>query len=361
MESISSDIIVENLPQEMMKTKPNDDELGFGTEFTDRMFLQEFKGGQWQTGRIMPFQNFSLSPAALVFHYGQAIFEGLKAYKHPDGSVALFRPEKNAQRFHRSAKRMMMAPVPEEFFLESVEKLVALEHEWIPRKLGTSLYIRPTMIATQAVLGVKPSEEYYYFIILSPSSAYFKEGFSPVKIMVSDKYVRAAVGGVGDAKTAGNYAASLYAGYLAKKEGYSQVLWLDAKENRYVEEVGAMNIAFVMDDIIYTPPLRGSILPGVTRDSILKLAPDLGYKVKEEALAIDVIEEAAKSGNLTEVFGMGTAAVIAPVGELKYKDDVMVINNGEIGKITKDLYSNLTGIQYGTLDDPYGWVKKIQI
>ena len=361
MESISSEIIIEDLPKEMMKPKPNDDELGFGSEFTDRMFLQEFKNGVWQKGKITPFQNFSLSPAALVFHYGQAIFEGMKAYKHPDGSIAMFRPDMNAKRFHRSAKRMMMAPVPEDYFIESIEKLVTLERDWIPRKMGTSLYIRPTLIATQAVLGVKPSEEYYYYVILSPSSAYFKEGFAPVKIMVTGKYVRAAVGGVGDAKTAGNYAASLYAGDIAKREGYSQVLWLDAKEHRYVEEVGAMNIAFVMDDIIYTPPLKGSILPGVTRDSILKLAPDLGYKVKEEALAIDVIAEASKSGNLTEVFGMGTAAVIAPVGELKYKDQIMTFNNGAIGKITTDLYENLTGIQYGTKEDPYGWVKKLNV
>ncbi len=249
-----------------------------------------------------------------------------------------------------------MPPIEKEFFVDSIKTLVNLERDWVPRNKGTALYIRPTMIATEAILGVRPASEYYYFVILSPSAPYFKEGFSPTKIKVEDFYVRAALGGIGEAKTAGNYAASLYAAKLAKEEGYSQVLWLDACEKKYVEEVGAMNIAFVLDDTIYTSPLRGTILPGVTRDSVLQLSRDLGYKVKEEALSIDTIVEGIESGTLTEVFGMGTAAIISPVGELKYKDKVLTINNGEIGPKTRELYDELTGIQYGLKEDKYGWI-----
>jgi branched-chain amino acid aminotransferase len=360
MASVMADqFIIEDLPPEKMKPKPKDDELTFGGSFTDRMYLQEFKNGEWQQGRITPFANFSLSPAALVFHYGQAIFEGMKAFKQNNSDIVMFRPEMNAKRFHKSAERIVMAPVPEDIFVESIKQLVKLEKDWVPTKRGTALYIRPTLIATEPILGVRPSNQYYYYVILSPSAPYFPEGFAPTKIMVSDKYVRAAIGGVGEAKTAGNYAASLYAGEIAKKEGYAQVLWLDAKENKYVEEVGAMNIAFVLDDTIYTSPLTGTILPGITRDSVLTLAPDLGYKVKEEALSIDTITEGVKSGTLTEAFGIGTAAAIAPVGELKYKGNVYKINNFEVGPITRDLYKNLTGIQYGDLEDKYGWITKV--
>lgn len=356
---VADNILVEDLPDAKMKVKPKDDELTFGGTFTDRMFLQEFKSGSWQQGKITPFQNFNLSPAALVFHYGQAIFEGLKAFKQDNGDIVIFRPDMNARRFYESAGRMVMAQVPEEYFLESVTQLVRLEKDWVPSKRGTALYIRPTLIATEPILGVRPAAQYYYYVILSPSAPYFKEGFAPTKIMVSDKYVRAAPGGVGAAKTAGNYAASLYAGKEAKEQGYSQVLWLDAVHRKYVEEVGAMNIAFVQDDVIYTSPLSGTILPGITRKSILTLAPDLGYKVKEKALTIDEIVEGIKSGNLTEVFGMGTAAVIAPVGELKYRNEVLKINNFETGPITTELYNNLTGIQYGNIEDKYGWIHKV--
>ncbi len=361
MESVSrSDLIIEELPPEMMKQKIPDDQLTFGTNFTDRMLLREYKDGAWQRARIMPFQNFSLSPAALVFHYGQAIFEGLKAFRQQNGRIVLFRPDMNAERMYNSAKRMVMPPIEKDFFVDSIKTLVKLEKDWVPTKKGTALYIRPTMIATEAILGVRPSSEYYYFVILSPSAPYFKEGFSPTKIKVEDYYVRAALGGVGEAKTAGNYAASLYAAKLAKEEGYSQVLWLDACNKKYVEEVGAMNIAFVLDDIIYTSPLRGTILPGITRNSVLQLSKDLGYKVKEEALAIDTIVEGIESGALTEVFGMGTAAIIAPVGELKYKDKVLTINNGEIGPKTRALYEELTGIQYGLKEDKYGWIVPVE-
>ncbi|RMG33803.1 MAG: branched-chain amino acid aminotransferase [Methanobacteriota archaeon] len=344
----------------MMKQKIPDDQLTFGTNFTDRMLLREYKDGAWQRARIMPFQNFTLSPAALVFHYGQAIFEGLKAFRQQNGRIVLFRPDMNAERMYNSAKRLVMPPIEKDFFVDSIKTLVKLEKDWVPTKKGTALYIRPTMIATEAILGVRPSSEYYYFVILSPSAPYFKEGFSPTKIKVEDYYVRAALGGVGEAKTAGNYAASLYAAKLAKEEGYSQVLWLDACNKKYVEEVGAMNIAFVLDDIIYTSPLRGTILPGITRNSVLQLSKDLGYKVKEEALAIDTIVEGIESGALTEVFGMGTAAIIAPVGELKYKDKVLTINNGEIGPKTRALYEELTGIQYGLKEDKYGWIVPVE-
>lgn len=360
MESVSrSDLIIEELPPEMMKQKIPDDQLTFGTNFTERMLLREYKNGEWQTARIMPFQNFSLSPAALVFHYGQAIFEGLKAFRQENGSIVLFRPDMNAKRMYRSAERMVMPPIDTEFFVESIKTLVKLERDWVPKKKGTALYIRPTMIATEAILGVRPASEYYYYVILSPSAPYFKEGFSPTKIKVEDFYVRAAKGGVGEAKTAGNYAASLYAAKIAKEEGYSQVLWLDACEKKYVEEVGAMNIAFVLDDTIYTSPLKGTILPGITRDSVLQLSKDLGYKVKEESLAIDTVIQGIESGTLTEVFGMGTAAIIAPVGELKYRDKKLVVNNGEIGPKTKALYEELTGIQYGLKEDKYGWIEKV--
>lgn len=361
MGSISKpSIIFEDLPQSMMKPKPKDEDLTFGGTYTDRMLLQKFENGAWQDAHILPFQNFSLSPAALVFHYGQEIFEGMKAFRQVNGDIVIFRPEENAQRFYRSAKRMVMEPVDPEFFVESISQLVSLERDWIPNLKGTSLYIRPTLIATEAILGVRPSSEYYYYTILSPSAPYFKEGFAPTKIMVEDYYVRAAPGGVGDAKTGGNYAASLLASNKAKEQGYSQVLWLDAVEKKYVEEVGAMNIAFVMDDIIYTSPLDGTILPGITRKSILQLATDLGYKTKEEALSIDTVFEAIKSGNLTEIFGIGTAAVIAPVGELKYKNEVGVVGDGGIGPITQAMYDNLTGIQLGTVEDKYGWIHKIE-
>ncbi len=353
------DLVIEDIDSNELKPKVSDDELVFGTHFTDRMLVREYSNEKWQTGKIQKFHNFSMSPASLVFHYGQAIFEGLKAYKQINGDIALFRPDKNAQRFYKSAQRMVMPPIDPEFFVESIKKLVALEKGWIPTKLGTALYIRPTMIASEAILGVRPSHEYIYFVILSPSGPYFKEGFAPTKILVEDKYVRAAIGGVGEAKTAGNYAASLYAAVKAKKQGYSQVLWLDSLHKKYVEEVGAMNIAFVLDDVIYTSPLKGTILPGVTRDSVLQLSKDLGYKVKEEALSIDKIEETIESGHMTEIFGMGTAAIIAPVGGIKYKDDILTVGDGNIGKVTAELYEQLTGIQYGKIEDRYDWITKV--
>ncbi len=337
------DLIIEKLVN--LKTKPSDDELKFGTEFTDRMLFREFKNGSWQTGQITPFRNFSLSPATLVFHYSQEFFEGLKAFRQENNKVVIFRPDENAARFNTSALRLCMPTLEDGYFLESIKQLVKLEKAWVPKKRGTALYIRPTMIATEPRLGVTPSKEYY-----------FPEGFAPTKIKVEDNYVRAAPGGTGDVKAGGNYASSLFAGQLAKEEGYAQVLWLDATERKYVEEVGAMNIAFVLDDTIYTPPLSGTILPGITRKSVIQLASDLGITLKEEALSIGKVIETIKSGNLTEIFGIGTAASIAPVGEIKYKGEPIIINNGEIGTITRQIYEELTGIQYGNIEDRHGWI-----
>ena len=249
-----------------------------------------------------------------------------------------------------------MPTLEDGYFLESTQKLVEIEKDWVPRKRGTSLYIRPTMIATEPTLAVHPSNEYYFFIILAPSGPYFPEGFAPTKIKIEDYYTRAAIGGTGATKTGGNYAASLYASHRAQKEGYSQVLWLDADEKKYVEEVGAMNIAFVMDDIVYTSPLAGTILPGITRKSVIQLCEDMGIRLREEALSVEAIIEGVKSGNLTEIFGIGTAASIAPIGEMKYKNEVLIINKSEIGPITRQLYSQLIGIQYGEIEDKHGWI-----
>lgn len=354
----SLDLIIEE--PKKFKSKPKDDELKFGQIFTDRMLLREFKSGEWQKGKIIPYQNFSLAPSTLVFHYGQEFFEGLKAFCQVDGKIVMFRPDQNAIRFNNSAERLVMPPLEDGYFLESIRRLVELEKDWVPKKRGTALYIRPTMIATEQALGVHPSSEYYFFTILSPSGPYFAGGFAPTKIKVEDYYVRAAIGGTGAVKAGGNYAGSLYAAEIAKKEGYSQVLWLDANKRKYVEEVGAMNVAFVLDDVVYTTPLTGSILPGITRKSIIQICKDLGIKVKERALNISTIVESVKSGNLTEIFGIGTAASIAPIGEMKYKDEKLIINKNKIGKITTKLYNQLTGIQYGEIEDTHGWIFPVE-
>ena len=342
------------------KEKPNPHNLGFGKFFTDRMFLRKYENGKWDEGMIKKLENFSLSPATSVFHYGQEIFEGLKAFKQKNGDVVIFRIDQNAKRLISSSKRMVIPPISEEYFIESITKLISLEKSWVPDELGTSLYIRPTIIATEPALGVHPSDSFYYYVILSPSGSYFAEGLNPIKILVEDKYVRASIGGTGSAKTGGNYAGSLLASKLAKSQGFSQVLWLDAKERKYVEEVGSMNIAFVLNDTIYTPPLSGSILEGITRKSVIQLSKDLNIPLKEEALSIETIVDEIQSGNLTEIFGMGTAASIAPVGQIKYKNHTHTINNNEIGPITKKIYNELIGIQYGLIEDRHNWMYKIK-
>ncbi|HEY5513637.1 MAG TPA: branched-chain amino acid aminotransferase [Geomonas sp.] len=353
------DLEIVPLPADKMKAKIKDEsQLGFGRHFTDRMLLAEWHAGQgWCDARIKPYEPFVLDPACMVFHYGQEIFEGLKAYKWDDGRVALFRPEMNARRFNQSGDRLCMPAVPEELFLKGIEQLVALEQDWIPTAPGTSLYIRPAMIAVEPVLGVKPSDEYYFYVILSPVGAYYDAGFKPVSIMVEDRYVRAVPGGTGEAKTGGNYASSLKAGLEAKHKGFDQVLWLDGREQRYIDEVGAMNMFFAYGNKIVTAPLTGSILSGVTRDSVLKLATFLGYEAEERLIDVNDLMADIKAGKVTEAFGSGTAAVITPVGKLCYKGETLQLSGGLVGRITQQLYDTLTGIQTGKLEDTFGWVR----
>lgn len=335
-------------------------QLGFGKIFTDYMFTMIYRKGEgWVEPKISRYRPFEIDPAAVVLHYSQEIFEGLKAYAASDGRILLFRPEKNAQRMYDSAERLCMAPLPMDYFLEAIEKLVNLEKRWIPKVAETSLYIRPTLIGTGDALGVHPADEYLFYIILSPVSAYYKEGFKPVRLYVEDYFIRAAVGGVGNAKTGGNYAASLLAAAKAQAKGFSQVLWLDAKEKKYVEEVGAMNIFFVFDKTLVTPDLGGSILPGITRASVIELARYLGYRVEERPIEIDEVIAGLHAGTLTEAFGSGTAAVISPVGSLYFKGQDYQVNHNQVGPLTQELYEKLVAIQYGREADPFGWVREI--
>jgi branched-chain amino acid aminotransferase len=348
--------LIEKPQQDRGKLPKDELKIGFGKIFTDHMFLMDFKNNQWLNPRIEPFKNLILPPTAAVLHYGQAIFEGMKAFRqYKTNEVSLFRPEMNAKRMIESAKRLDMAPIPEEYFLEALHKLVNLEKHWVPNTLGTALYIRPTEIATESLLGLRSSKEYLFYVFLSPVGSYFKEGFKPIKIYVEPFYVRAVKGGTGEAKTGGNYSASLLALQKAFEAGCSQVLWLDAFEHKYIEEVGAMNQFFVIDETLYTAPLDGTILRGVTRNSVIKLAKDQGYTVKEESVSIDKTIESIESGNLTEAFGVGTAASIAPVGILNYNGKDYTINNNQVGPISTKLYELLIGIQYGRIEDPYGW------
>ena len=339
------------------KAKPaKGQKLGFGHIFTDHMFVMNYTEGKgWHDARIIPYQNLSLSPASMVFHYGQEMFEGLKAYMGDDGKAYLFRPDMNAKRANQSNDRLCIPHIPEEDFVEAVRAVVEVDKDWIPTEPGTSLYIRPFVIATDDFLGVAPSKTYLFMVILSPSGAYYESGLAPVGIWIEDEYVRAVKGGMGFAKTGGNYAASLIAQVKAHDDGYSQVLWLDGVERKYIEEVGAMNIFFKIAGKIVTPMLNGSILPGVTRNSVLTLCRAWGYEVEERRISVDELVAAAKNGTLEEVFGTGTAAVVSPVGKLRYMDDVMQIGGGEIGELTQKLYDEITGIQWGRRDDPFGW------
>jgi branched-chain amino acid aminotransferase len=343
------------------KVKPNDNELGFGQYFTDHMFVVDYKEGKgWYDARIVPYGPFEVEPSCMVFHYGQAIFEGMKAYLNKDGEAVAFRPFSNIKRLNRSAERLCIPQLDEELVWEGMKKLLELEKDWIPKTEGTSLYIRPFVIATDHHLGVRPSHTYKFFVILSPVGAYYKEGLQPVKIYVTDKYIRAAEGGVGFTKTAGNYAVSLYAAEEAKRKGYTQVLWLDAKENKYVEEVDTMNIFFKINGVLVTAPLdSGTILGGVTRDSVIELAKEMGYAVEERHLSIQEVYDAHEAGELEEVFGTGTAAVISPVGVLNWNDRIIEINEGRMGDVSQKLYDRITAIQYGKEEDKYGWIEKI--
>jgi branched-chain amino acid aminotransferase len=314
------------------------------------------QGQGWLDPRIVPYGPFTLDPAAMVFHYAQEIFEGLKAYRGPGGKICLFRPRMNFERMNRSATRLCMPEIPVEDHLQAVCELLRIDEPWIPASRGTSLYIRPTMIATEPGLGVRPSAEYLFFIITGPVGNYYPRGFEPVRILVEQRYVRAAVGGVGEAKTGGNYAASLLAARNAKEKGFEQVLWLDAAKRECVEEVGTMNIFFVIGDEVVTPPISGSILPGITRDSALRIARDWGRKVTERAISIDEVRKSAKDGSLREAFGTGTAAVISPVGVLSYKGEEITVNGGRVGELSARLQKEIMGIQYGEIPDRYDWV-----
>src|SRR5210317_859507 len=342
---------------ENLKTKPDDAKLGFGTIFTDHMFNMDYSlDGGWQAARIEPYGSIEMDPATMYLHYGQGVFEGLKAYRTESGRIQLFRPQENLKRLNRSCRRLCIPEVDEAFVLDAMKQLIATEKDWVPGAPETSLYIRPTIIAMDPFLGVRASHTYRFFIILSPVGAYYPEGFNPIKILVASDYVRAVRGGVGEAKTPGNYAASLLAGEHAHEAGYTQVLWLDGVEQKYLEEVGAMNIFFVIDDEIITPELNGSILPGVTRKSVIALAKHWDQKVTERKISIDEIMYAHDAGSLKEAFGSGTAAVISPVGEIKSGDKVITINNNQTGPVAQKLYDAITGIQYDKAEDPLGWV-----
>jgi branched-chain amino acid aminotransferase len=357
------DIKIQPAGAGQLRLKPADEsKLVFGKTFSDHMFIMEYltdRGG-WQHPRVVPYQSLALDPAAMVLHYGQGIFEGLKAYRCPDGRIQLFRPEKNMERFNRSARRMCMPEIDVAFQLEILDALIRQDAGWIPHSLGASLYIRPTMIGSEPALGVRPAHEYLYYIITGPVGAYYPEGFNPVKIYVSDEYVRAVRGGVGEAKTMANYASSLYAQEMAKKKGFTQVLWLDAVEKYYIEEVGTMNIFFRIADELVTPPLSGSILPGVTRDSVIQLARHWGWTVHERPITIGEVVDGLSSGQVQEMFGTGTAAVISPVGEICYKERHHRVGAGQVGEWAQQLYDEIVAIQYGQKVDPFGWTRVIK-
>ncbi|MDI6755219.1 MAG: branched-chain amino acid aminotransferase [Thermodesulfobacteriota bacterium] len=352
--------ITKALPEQLKKKPAPDAQLGFGKLLTDHMFLMDYQEGEgWKNPRIEPYHSLALDPAALVLHYGQEVFEGLKAYRWPNGEVYLFRPRMNYERMNRSAKRLCMPALDVEFALEATRQLIRLEKDWVPSAPGTSLYIRPNMIAVEAALGVQLSKKYLFYIILGPVGAYYPQGFNPVDIYVSEKYIRAARGGLGEAKTLANYAASLLAAEEAHERGYTQVLWLDAIERKYAEEVGTSNIFFFSNNELITPPLHGTILPGVTRDSVLHLARSWELKVSERMIGLDEVISALESGKSLEIFASGTAAVISPVGKLAYRDKTFMVNNGKVGPLAQKLYDHIMGLQYGKIKDPYGWMERV--
>ncbi|WP_019928364.1 branched-chain amino acid aminotransferase [Nocardia sp. BMG111209] len=339
-------------------------EPGFGRYFTDHMVTIEYADGQWANARVEPYGPVAMDPATMVFHYGQAIFEGLKAYRQADGSIATFRVDANAARLRRSARRMAMAELPEELFVESVRQLLEVDADWVPAAGGEeSLYLRPFVFSTEVGLGVKPAEAYKYMLLASPAGAYFPRGLKPVRVWLSTEFVRAAPGGTGEAKAAGNYAASLLAQRQAADKGCDQVVWLDACEHRYIEEMGTNNLFFVFgagsEARLVTPELSGSLLPGITRDSLITLAADSGYQVEERKISVEELREGAESGAITEVFGCGTAAVVIPVASVRSEDGEFTIGTGEPGEVTMALRDTLTGIQRGTFADNHGWLRTL--
>lgn len=344
----------------VLKAKPAIDGIPFGSYFTDHMFIMNYDEGKgWHDPRIVPYGNFSLEPSCMVFHYAQEIFEGMKAYRSDNGEILLFRPTENISRMSKSAERMCIPQVPEELFLEALKELVALDAEWVPSEPDTSLYIRPFIIATDAHLGVHASKSYLFAIICSPVGSYYPEGLNPVKIMIENQDVRAVRGGTGYTKCGGNYAASIRAGERAEKQGYSQVLWLDGVERRYIEEVGAMNVMFKIGGKIVTPELSGSVLPGITRKSAIELLESWGYEVEQRLFSVNELVEAADNGTLEEAWGTGTAAVVSPIGEICFENKKHEICNGKIGPVTQKLYDELTGIQWGRCADSFGWSVKV--
>lgn len=343
------------------KAKPEKgSELGFGQIFTDHMFLMNYTAGAgWHDPRIVPYGPVPLEPAAMVFHYGQSAFEGLKAYRAADGGALLFRPRMNFARLNVSDARLCIPALDEEFALLALKELIKTDIGWLPSDPGTTLYIRPFVIATDPFVGVRPSNTYLFIIILSPVGAYYPEGLAPVKIFVETEYVRAVKGGLGFTKASANYAASLKSQKKAKDLGFSQVLWLDAIERKYIEEVGTMNVFFKIGGKLVTPSLNGSILPGITRDSTIRLIQKFGYEVEEKPIAIDDIKAAYRAGELEEAFGTGTAAVVSPIGELIIDDEELALSGGKIGELSQKLYDSITGIQYGLIEDEFGWVERV--
>lgn len=339
---------------------PPENELGFGRVFSDHMLVMDYDAGiGWHDARIVPFGRISLHPASTVLHYGAEIFEGLKAYRTAEGEIRLFRPTENIKRLNTSAERMCLPALDEDMALELLTTFVELEKDWVPKSFGSSLYLRPFMFGNDEHLGVHTVSSATFMIIASPSGSYYKEGINPVKIMIESEDVRTVRGGTGYAKCGGNYAASTRAGERASRKGYSQVLWLDGVERKYIEEVGAMNVMFKIDGEIITPALTGSILPGITRKSCIEVLKKLGYKVSERLFSVEELLSALKEGRLEEAWGCGTAAVVSPIGRLMYQDCEYVINNEEIGEVTHKLYDILTGIQWGKLPDDFGWIYKI--
>jgi branched-chain amino acid aminotransferase len=337
------------------------DNLVFGKKFTDHMFVMEYEDGAWKKPFIKPYGSIQINPALNTLHYAQAIFEGMKAFYVDEDTINIYRPEAHFERFNNSAKRMSIPETEYDIFITALEELIKLDHQFVPKKEETALYLRPFIFASDDLLAARSSSKFSFYIIMSPVGAYYEEGFNPVSLTTSQDYVRAVVGGTGEVKTAGNYAASFLPAQEAKKAGYTQVLWLDAKEHKYIEEVGTMNIHFLIGDTLITPKLTGSILPGVTRRSVITLADEWGYNVEERKISIDEVFEASASGTLKEVFGSGTAAVISPVGLIHHMGNTINIGTGNIGEFAKRLYDEITGIQYGKIEDKHGWIHSVSV
>ncbi|WP_424137773.1 branched-chain amino acid aminotransferase [Roseomonas chloroacetimidivorans] len=343
-------------------SRPDDSSLSFGKVLTDHMFVMNYEEGRgWHDPRVVPYGSFPMDPATSVLHYGQAVFDGLKAFRQADGSIKLFRAQRHAARLNKSCRALCIPEMDEDLIRRSFEAIVSADHEWVPRAPGTSLYIRPTVVATEVMLGVHPASRYTYFVICSPVGSYYKEGVKPVRILATDTHVRAVQGGLGEAKTAANYAASLSAQQEAERLGYTQVLWLDGVERKWIDEVGTMNIMMKIGDEVITPPLAGTILDGVTRNSTLTLMRDWGLKVSERKISIDEVMQAGRDGTLQEMWGTGTAAVVSPVGELGYKGETIKIGDGQTGPLTQKLYDSIVAIQYGRAPDPHGWMTDVKV